>query len=107
MTLLVGCTYAHSIDSCPRDPTNGWPAGKAVYVQSNEQNNSIISIPIGRDGKLYGGMVTSSGGMGGDGIDGTTNKAAAPDALSSQGSVTVGGDVSASLYYEGPCWALD
>lgn len=96
-TLLVGCTYANSIESCPRDPNNGFLAGKTVYLQSNEQNNSIVSIPIGRDGKLYGGMVTPSGGMGGDGIAGTTNKSAAPDALSSQGSVTVSGDVSISL----------
>lgn len=97
-TLLVGGTHANSIASCSRDPNNRWPAGKAVYLQSNMQDNSVISIPIGRDGKLYGGMVTSSGGMGGDSIDGTTNKPAGPDALSSQGSVAVSGDVSVSLY---------
>ncbi|KAI2694770.1 hypothetical protein CBS147372_9609 [Penicillium roqueforti] len=90
--LLVGYAHANSIESWPRDPNNGWSVGKALYLQSNEQDNSVISIPIGRDGKLYGGLVTSSGGIGGDGIDGSTNKPAAPDALSSQGSVIVSGD---------------
>lgn len=101
MTLLIECTKANIIEACPGDPYNGWPSGKAVYFQSNEQENSVISIPIGRDGKLYGGMVTSSGGKGGAGIDGTTKKPAAPDALSSQGSVVVSGDVSLSPWYDG------
>ncbi|KAJ6093574.1 hypothetical protein N7486_008863 [Penicillium sp. IBT 16267x] len=83
-TLLVECTNANIIEACPEDPYNGWHSGKAVYLQSNEQDNSVVSIPIGRDGKLYGGMVTSSGGKGGAGIDGTTKKPAAPDALLSQ-----------------------
>ncbi|KAJ6005169.1 hypothetical protein N7451_003113 [Penicillium sp. IBT 35674x] len=91
-TLLVECTKAQTIEACPGDPYNGWPSGKAVYFQSNEQENSVISIPIGRDGKLSGGTITSSGGKGSAGIDGTTKKPAAPDALSSQGSVTVSGD---------------
>ncbi|KAJ5590238.1 hypothetical protein N7450_004210 [Penicillium hetheringtonii] len=63
--------------------------GKALYLQSNEQQNSIISIPIGDDGKLYGGIATLTGGMGGDGINGMTGAPAAPDALSSQSSVFV------------------
>lgn len=68
--------------------------GKALYLQSNEQQNSIISIPIGDDGKLYGGIATLTGGMGGDGINGMTGAPAAPDALSSQSSVFVIDDVS-------------
>ncbi|KAJ5545573.1 hypothetical protein N7494_003158 [Penicillium frequentans] len=91
MRFLVECTTANVIEACPGDPHIGWPSGKAVYFQSNEQENSVISIPIGRDGKLYGGMITSSGGKGGAGIDGTTKRPAAPDALSSQGSVIVSG----------------
>ncbi|KAJ5654756.1 hypothetical protein N7490_001759 [Penicillium lividum] len=91
-TLLVKCTDANTIEACPGDPHNGWHSGKTVYLQSNEHDNSVVSIPIGRDGKLYGGMATSSGGKGGASIDGITMKPAGPDALSSQGSVTVSGD---------------
>jgi hypothetical protein len=94
MTLLVKSTNANIIQACPGDLYNEWHSGKAVYLQSNEHDNSVVSIPIGRDGKLSGGMVTSSGGKGGASIDGTTKKPAGPDALSSQGSVTVSGDVS-------------
>ncbi|KAF3401692.1 hypothetical protein F1880_009969 [Penicillium rolfsii] len=62
-------------------------AGKALYLQTNEQQNSLISIPIGKDGMLYGGISTPTGGQGGDSINGMTNMPAGPDALSSQGSV--------------------
>lgn len=96
-TLLVECTNANIIEACPGDPYTG----KAIYLQSNEQDNSVVSIPIGRDGKLYGGMATSSGGMGSASIDSTTMMPAGPDALSSQGSVTVSGDVSVSPCYDG------
>lgn len=99
-TLLVEFTNANFIEACLGDPYNRWHPGKALYLQSNEQDNSVVSIPIGRDGKLYGGMVTSSGGKGSAGIDGATNKPAGPDALSSQGSVTVSGDVSVSPRYD-------
>jgi hypothetical protein len=94
MAFLAGCAHAEIIKTCPKVPTEASHVGKALYFQSNEQQNSIVSIPIGHDGKLYGGIVTSTGGMGGDSIDGTTNKPAGPDALSSQGSVIVSDKVS-------------
>lgn len=94
VAFLAGGAYANSRNACPKDPQEAFRVGKAVYFQSNKQQNSIISIPIGHDGKLYGGMVTSTGGMGGDGIDGATNKPAGPDALSSQGSVVVSENAS-------------
>jgi hypothetical protein len=86
---LAGFTYANIINACPKGPQESSGPGKTIYVQTNEQQNSIVSIPIGHDGKLYGGMTTTTGGRGGDSIDGTTNKPAGPDALSSQGSVIV------------------
>jgi hypothetical protein len=70
------------------------PAGKALYLQTNEQQNSLISIPIGKDGMLYGGISTPTGGQGGDSINGMTHMPAGPDALSSQGSVFTIDDVS-------------
>ncbi|KAJ5115822.1 hypothetical protein N7456_000170 [Penicillium angulare] len=73
-----------NLDACPVRS-----GGKALYVQSNEQQNYVISIPIGSDGKLYGGIATLTNGMGSDIIDGTTNAPAESDALSSQSSVFV------------------
>lgn len=81
-----------SMNTCPSGPSG--PSGKALYLQSNEQQNSVISIPIGNDGMLYGGITTLTGGMGGDSINGMTHTPAGPDALSSQGSVFVIDDVS-------------
>ncbi|KAJ5605272.1 hypothetical protein N7510_010426 [Penicillium lagena] len=77
------------MDACSTGSNEPHPVGKVVYVQSNEHQNSIISIAIDHDGMLYGGTVTPMGGMGGDSIDGMTNTPAGPDALSSQGSVIV------------------
>lgn len=94
MAFLTGRIFASPMS------TDSGPVGKAVYLQSNEHENSVISITIGHDGKLYGGMTTSTGGMGGAGIDGTTNKPAGPDALSSQGSVVVKDNVSLSILSE-------
>jgi hypothetical protein len=93
-TCLAGFAYANEINACPKGPQQSSGSGKTVYFQTNEQQNSIVSIPIGHDGMLYGGMTTTTGGMGGDSIDGTTNMPAGPDALSSQGSVVVTGKVS-------------
>jgi hypothetical protein len=92
--LLAGCAPAQGTNACPQSPYEARHVGKAIYFQSNEQSNSVISIPIGHDGKLYGGGVTATGGRGGDSIDGTTLKPAGPDALSSQGSVVVSDNVS-------------
>lgn len=86
---MAGCVHANGTNACPAGSGEASQVGKALYFQSNEQQNSIVSVPIGHDGKLHGGMVTATGGMGGDGIDGATNKPAGPDALSSQGSVVV------------------
>lgn len=94
VAFLAGGAYANSRNACPKHPQEAFRVGKAVYLQSNKEHNSIISIPIGQDGKLYGGMITTTGGMGGDGIDGATNKPAGPDALSSQGSVAVSENAS-------------
>lgn len=101
-TVLAGCTRAVAVEACSPNPHDKWPVGKAVYLQSNEDLNSVISIPIGHDGKLYGGFVTATGGAGGSSIDGTTNLPAAPDALSSQGAVIVVDKVSAPSPSEGP-----
>lgn len=97
---MAGCVHANPMNACSGGSGEASRVGKALYFQSNEQQNSIVSVPIGHDGKLHGGMVTATGGMGGDIIDGATNKLAGPDALSSQGSVVVIDKVSFKAPYE-------
>ena len=61
---------------------------------TNEKNNAVVSVPIGRDGLLGAkGSRTATGGAGANGIDGAKNKPAAPDPLFSQSSLTVAGNV--------------
>ncbi|EFX04847.1 3-carboxymuconate cyclase [Grosmannia clavigera kw1407] len=70
------------------------PAAKgigAVYLITNEKDNAVLAMPIQRDGLLSAGKFVSTGGSGANGIDGSTNKSAAPDALFSQSSLTVSG----------------
>ena len=61
---------------------------------TNEANNAIVAIPIGKDGMLSGGSMTATGGAGSNSIDGTTKKPAIPDPLIGQAALTVAGRVS-------------
>ncbi|KAL1887402.1 hypothetical protein Sste5346_010243 [Sporothrix stenoceras] len=66
--------------------------GKAVYLITNDQANAVVALPIGQDGLLKGAATsTPTGGAGANGIDGSTNQTAAPDALFSQSSLTIAG----------------
>ncbi|KAJ5118278.1 hypothetical protein N7448_009992 [Penicillium atrosanguineum] len=86
---LAECAHAEGPNACSKSPYEASRVGKAVYFQLNEQHNAVVSIPIGTDGTLHGGVITRTDGMGSDGIDGATMMPAGPDALSSQGSVVV------------------
>jgi hypothetical protein len=66
---------------------------RAIFMMTNDAANAIAALPIGRNGLLSGGSVTSTGGAGSNTIDGTTNAAAAPDALVAQSSLTIAGNV--------------
>lgn len=68
--------------------------GKAVYLLTNDANNAVVALPIDEDGALAAGTITPSGGAGSNTIDGTTMKPAQPDALVSQSSLTIAGNVS-------------
>lgn len=70
--------------------------GKAIYMLSNQESNSVVAVPIAEDGTLNeaGGSSTNTGGSGANGIDGETNQPAAPDPLFSQSALTVAGNVS-------------
>ncbi|KAI9825204.1 MAG: hypothetical protein M1826_007061 [Phylliscum demangeonii] len=59
---------------------------------SNEvASNAVVAFKINHDGTLSDGSVTATGGKGGNGFDLTTNSSAMPDALQSQGAVSVAG----------------
>jgi hypothetical protein len=67
--------------------------GKAIYMLSNDESNAVLALPICENGLLSAGTLTATGGKGGNGVDGSTKQPAAPDALFSQGSLTVAGNV--------------
>ncbi len=69
------------------------PNGKAVYLLTNDNSNAVVALPIGKDGLLAPGSRTATGGSGANGIDGSTNQPAAPDALFSQSSLAIAGNV--------------
>ncbi|KAF2814588.1 uncharacterized protein BDZ99DRAFT_506055 [Mytilinidion resinicola] len=73
----------------PMDPSNP-PKSKAIYFLSNEASNAVVALKINHDGTLSPGSTTLTGGAGGSGTNG--NMTAGPDALFSQGSLTVSGN---------------
>ena len=70
--------------------------GKAVYMLSNQASNSVIAVPIAEDGSIdeAGASSINTGGSGANGVDGSTNQPAVPDALFSQSALAVAGNVS-------------
>ncbi|KAK8085903.1 hypothetical protein PG994_000877 [Apiospora phragmitis] len=67
-------------------------APRAIYTISNDQQNAVVAMPVQADG-MVGKATTSTatGGIGANGIDGSTNQPSAPDALFSQSALTVAG----------------
>ena len=79
--------------SCGAPPKNS-TNGKAIYFLTNDKSNAVVALPIGQDGLLQApGSKTATGGSGGNGVTAPDNKPAAPDALFSQGSLTIAGNV--------------
>jgi hypothetical protein len=74
-----------------RDTTS---VGKAVYFLTNEAENAVVALPIGKDGMLSEGTVTKTGGAGSNAINGETQEPLVPDPLISQSALTVVGTVS-------------
>ncbi|KAA8649490.1 uncharacterized protein ATNIH1004_002161 [Aspergillus tanneri] len=73
-------------------PDTGCAAsGKAIYFLSNNAENAVVAVPINPDGTLHDGTVTITGGTGSNAIDRGTNETATPDALLSQGALSIVG----------------
>jgi hypothetical protein len=70
--------------------------GKAIYFLTNDAENAVVALPIGKDGMLTAGTVTKTGGKGSNAIDGMTKMPAAPDGLVSQSSLTIVDNVRSS-----------
>jgi hypothetical protein len=67
---------------------------KAVYFMTNLASNSIAALPVADDGSVSAGTMTSTGAAGGNLVDPKKGTPNGPDALASQGSVQVAGNVS-------------
>ena len=95
----LGATMPRQEDaSIRRSPScSPVPVGKAVYILTNGAENAVVALPIRHDGTLSTGTVTSTAGAGGIAINGMTKKPGVPDALLSQSSLTVVGNVSGGL----------
>ncbi|KAF2177236.1 hypothetical protein K469DRAFT_742660 [Zopfia rhizophila CBS 207.26] len=83
---------ARSLHAVPAE--RSLPVGKAIYLQTNERHgNSIVAAPIQYDGTLGAGVVHTTLGKGWNHVDANTLKPAPPDALLSQSSVAVVGNL--------------
>ncbi|MCJ1237611.1 hypothetical protein MMC14_005598 [Varicellaria rhodocarpa] len=90
--VISGPRY-HKVHHSPKNGTNTTTSArtpKALYFITNDANNSVVAIPISKNGTLSDGSLTATGGAGSNEVD-ATGKPLAPDALSSQGSVRVAG----------------
>ncbi|KAL7798324.1 hypothetical protein V8C37DRAFT_399114 [Trichoderma ceciliae] len=68
--------------------------GRAIYMNSNEERNSVIALPIGSNGLVSQGTSTSTGGAGSKVfvVSGNTTQPAGTDALASQSAVSIAGN---------------
>jgi hypothetical protein len=95
-TLLFALLFslAHSAPTQCGPPTPaGASVGKAIYLITNEDQNAVVALPIAADGTIGQGTVTMSGGAGSVALN-ATGDPATPDALISQSSLKVVGNVS-------------
>lgn len=80
-------------------PSNdaGADGAQAVYFITNNAENSVVALPIGENGTLSLGSVTATGGAGSNAIDAATGDEIVPDALVSQSTVAITGNVSLDI----------
>lgn len=101
--LLSLTVFASLGASAPYQPieSRNWPSkyqggvkvGKAIYFLTNEAENAVVALPIGKDGMLSAGTVTKTGGAGAMSVNAMTGQPATPDPLVGQSALTVAGNV--------------
>lgn len=86
-----------------KSPPGDWPGpgwnkqtARAIYFMTNLPSNSIVALPVAEDSSVSAGTTTSTEGAGGNLVDPVKGTKNGPDALGSQGSVQVVGDVCGS-----------
>src|SRR4051812_26820328 len=92
--LLLSSTVATRSSCGPpqQTPNATITNGKAIYFITNDEVNSVVALPIGPDGTLSPGTVTRTDGAGSVALN-SANQRATPDALVSQGALTIAGQV--------------
>ncbi|GJN78616.1 hypothetical protein PLIIFM63780_002125 [Purpureocillium lilacinum] len=86
----------HCVSSQPNGQDwscGGREAAKAIYMITNDEANGVVALPVGSDGKLSKGTVTSTQGNGSVALH-SDGKPATPDALVSQSALTIAGKLS-------------
>ncbi|CEP59972.1 uncharacterized protein LALA0_S01e00122g [Lachancea lanzarotensis] len=96
LALTFGLGLAHVTQALPayaqQETAPGWASnGQALYFQTNEKENAIVSVKIHANGTLSEGIMTYTNGTGASMLSAATNMTASPDGLSSQGAVAVAG----------------
>jgi hypothetical protein len=87
----AGANQQHDGTSCT--PPQYSTVGKAIYFLTNDAENAVVAVPIGKDGMLSKGTVVKTGGAGSNSLD-AMGQPAVPDALVGQSALTVVGNVS-------------
>ncbi|KAI0196942.1 hypothetical protein F4808DRAFT_300649 [Astrocystis sublimbata] len=77
----------------PHCRSSGSGNGKAIYMLSNEHQNAVLALPMNRHGLFSNGTgtLTATGGAGMTAINGDKHAPSNPDALFSQGAVSIAG----------------
>jgi hypothetical protein len=92
--IALSISLAYSAPTqCGPPPPGTVSVGKALYLITNENQNAVVALPIAADGTIGQGTQTLTGGAGSVALDATGNPAT-PDALISQSSLKVAGNVS-------------
>lgn len=101
LSFLTLTSLTSLTNAAPRKRPTAAPAGpsenaKAVYLLSNEVQNSVVALKVNPDGTLSPGSVHFTGGKGAAAIDDATNATAGRDVLYSQSSLKADGNVCSS-----------
>lgn len=88
---IAGCGLLQAQSGLARPMKECRATQQAAYFITNEDENMVVSLPIGEDGMLGDGSMVATGGAGSASIDGSTNEPAAVDPLVSQSALTIAG----------------
>ena len=101
LNMKVSTIFVAALASGARAWSIWRPSGNVLYITTNNAANAIAAIPIGRDGTLSAGQLTYTGGSGANFVEMATGAIARPDALDSQSSLTMAGNVSYAILAHG------